>query len=137
ADDPRVSYEWNTEKLGGTGNYLRCLERARGPFIKFLNDDDVLAPSCVERMVAVLRAEPDVTLVTSRRQCIDEHGNFLPDNYYTRKVADFDSVFEGTAYAACMLAYGNCVGEPTTTMFRKEDASWVRPHFMSFGGESL
>lgn len=135
ASDSRVVYERNPEKLGGWKNYVRCLERARGPYIKFLNDDDLLEPSCVAKMASILQSQPDVTLVTSRRQCIDEAGSPLPDTYHTRPVTDVDSVFEGASYAACMLKYGNCVGEPTTTMFRKEDVEWVRPHFLTFGGE--
>jgi predicted SAM-dependent methyltransferase len=133
--DRRVSYERNPEKQGGWKNYVRCFERARGEFIKFLNDDDRLAPNCVERMTRVLASDPEVTLVTSRRRRIDEQGAPLRDDWHTKKASDLDCVFEGTAYAACLLKYGNCVGEPSTTMFRKEDLAWVRPHIITFGGE--
>lgn len=136
-DDSRVVYERNPERLGGLDNYLKCFERARGPFIKFLNDDDVLAPTCIERMIAVLLSEPDVTVVTSHRQCIDEQGRPLPALPATRRIVDSDSVIEGASLAMCALEYGNYVGEPTTILFRKEDAAWIRPNIMSFGGETI
>lgn len=136
--DPRVRYLRNEVRQGGMGNYLRCLEQARGELVKFLNDDDILAPDCVQRMVAAFSREPGVRLVTSRRTCIDEQGRALPDIDATRPLVESDALIEGRSLAAMVLALGlNPVGEPTTTMFRTADARAVRPHLMSFGGKEM
>ena len=73
-DDPRVRYVRNPGTLGGRANYLQCFDLARGEHIKFLNDDDLLAPDCLARMSAALDAYPAVTLVTSYRRLIDADG---------------------------------------------------------------
>ena len=53
ADDPRVRLLRNERNLGLVGNWNRCLEAARGTWIKFLFQDDLLEPACVERMLAL------------------------------------------------------------------------------------
>jgi hypothetical protein len=133
--DRRLVYEKNEHTLGGLDNYLKCFSRAKGEYVKFLNDDDILAPNVVERFVKVLTSEPDVTLVTSHRQCIDEKGSRLDDMPKARRLSAEDCVFDGLGLALSVLKYGNYVGEPTTTMFRREDAEWIRPHIMTFGSE--
>ena len=52
--DSRIRYFRHPGRVGARRNYLSCFEQARGEFIKFLNDDDWLAPSCVERMAVIL-----------------------------------------------------------------------------------
>lgn len=137
-DDSRIRYEFNEEKQGGLGNYLRCLERASGELVKFLNDDDTLAPNCVERMVQVFVSRPDVTLVTSHRQLIDEEDGRIPDFFSTSHLLAEDGVIEGQSLVATVLSLRhNIIGEPTTAMFRLDDIRKIRPHFMSFGGETM
>ena len=60
-----VRYQRNPTQLRPRGNFIRCFEEARGEFVKFLCDDDVLAPACVEQLVDAFRRAPDVTLATS------------------------------------------------------------------------
>src|SRR6516164_1342208 len=51
--DSRVRVFRNTERAGsGAANAKRYLELARGEWIKPLNQDDVMAPTCLARMVA-------------------------------------------------------------------------------------
>ena len=49
-----IDYERNAEQLGVRRNYERCFADADGEYIKFLNDDDLLDPPCIERLVAAL-----------------------------------------------------------------------------------
>ncbi|HEU4402492.1 MAG TPA: glycosyltransferase, partial [Candidatus Polarisedimenticolia bacterium] len=117
--DPRLRYERNDPPLGGPLNRRRCFERARGEYIKFLNDDDLLHPDCVRRMAACLVARPEATLVTSRRRRIDACGEPLPDEPCTEPPVEQDSLITGVSVAAVMLDRRlNFVGEPSTTMFR-------------------
>ena len=50
--DSRIKVTINTQNLGLVGNWNRCLEIARGEWIKFVFQDDLLAPECLEKMLA-------------------------------------------------------------------------------------
>ncbi|WP_367156086.1 glycosyltransferase [Methylomonas sp. HYX-M1] len=133
--DGRVTYIRNQPPQGGLGNYLNCFARANGEFIKFLNDDDVLEPNCIEKMLNVFAAHPGVTLVTSKRVLIDSRGERLPDLPATQRLCREDSEMDGISCANALIAGQiNFLGEPSTAMFRKIDLAWVKPHFMSIGG---
>lgn len=135
AGDRRVRYVRNDPPQGPRQNYIYCLNLARGEYIKFLNDDDLLAPGCVTRMAGCLRENPGVTLVTSHRQCIDADGQPLPDLGPTRRIVDRDCWIDGVSLAHAVIATGmNVVGEPTTAMFRRDDVQRTQPDFLCFAG---
>jgi predicted SAM-dependent methyltransferase/glycosyltransferase involved in cell wall biosynthesis len=137
-DDARIRYEFNPEQQGCLGNYVKCLSLAKGELVKFLNDDDTLAPNGVERMARIFVDRPDVVLVTSYRAVIDGNNNRLPDFFSTSPLVSEDKVIEGRSFVSTVLNLGhNIIGEPTTVMFRKDDGLLIRPNFMSFGGEVL
>lgn len=70
--DPRVRFLANERNLGMLENHNRTLRLARGPLIKFLHADDVLAPECVERMVeCALRSERVGLVFAPRRVELD------------------------------------------------------------------
>lgn len=138
SSDERIRYHRNEPRLGAYDNYLKCFSMAAGDYVKFLNDDDVLHPSCVERMVRCLQQWPGVTLVTSHRQRIDTLGNHLPDIRATMRPVSRDSVLDGVSLANVVLSTQlNFIGEPTTVMFRKRDLVDTRPNILSFGGRRV
>jgi len=129
--DRRIRYYRNAENLGGRGrgNLLRCFELAEGTYIKFLNDDDVLHPECIERMANFLMTHPDVTLVTSAR-------NFMNDADAVIKISRIsgqDMLIDGVSIANLMLMNkNNYIGEPSTVLFRKQDLAGTLPDILSF-----
>jgi hypothetical protein len=128
-----IDYRRNPARLGQRGNYGRCFELASGDLIKYLNDDDVLAPGCVERMVDAFRRAPDLVLATSRRQRIDDTGRPLADQPATLPLATADKLMRGISLANVMLMAGlNIVGEPTTVMFRRNDLARAMPDGFRF-----
>jgi GT2 family glycosyltransferase/predicted SAM-dependent methyltransferase/cytochrome c-type biogenesis protein CcmH/NrfG len=134
-DDARIRYQRNEPALGSYENHLHAFALARGEYIKFLCDDDLLHPTCIDRMVKCLNEHADVTLVTSHRQYIDANGNHLPDIAPTQRIAQVDSVIDGVYLANAMLSRKvNFIGEPTTVMFRKRDLANIRPNCLCFGG---
>jgi predicted SAM-dependent methyltransferase/glycosyltransferase involved in cell wall biosynthesis len=138
--DARIRYIRNP--LAGTDlgreNHKLCFNEAKGEFLKFLNDDDLLAPTCVEEMVDAFKKYPNLTLVTSKRQRIDGQGNYLPDDPSTAAVVSNDSVIEGLRLGAALLSTTlNFVGEPTTVLFRKSDLTDLLPDFMSMDGKEI
>jgi glycosyltransferase involved in cell wall biosynthesis len=138
AADPRIRYYRNEGEAGVRANYLGLFERASGPYVKFLNDDDLLHPTCVQRMAACLDAFPDVTLVTSHRHTIDAGGEVHNDARWTDALAEGDVLIGGRALCDLMIAHeANAIGEPTTAMFRKADLDGVRPHIFSLDGTAI
>ena len=75
---PSVQYHRNPN-FGGRGqnNIIYLMGLARGHFIKFLFDDDLLRVDCIEKMVAAASAVPSVSMVFSPRTVIDENGAFI------------------------------------------------------------
>lgn len=65
AGDDRVRYVPHPERLGFTGNHETTLDLARGTYIAVLHDDDLHHPDYLERMTAVLDADPQLGLVCS------------------------------------------------------------------------
>ncbi len=117
-----LQYHKNTPRLHARKNYARLLELAQGEYIKYLNDDDLLAPQCVASMVDAFERIPDVTLVTSHRWRIDERSQVIADMPATLPVVGRDSVIEGLSLANAVIMHGlNFIGEPSTMMFRRSD----------------
>lgn len=78
AADPRVVYERQDENRGAAWNYNRTFALAQGPFFKWAAADDMLAPTCVERLYETLsNAPPSVVMVYPRTMIIAADGNPL------------------------------------------------------------
>ncbi|MDT8416132.1 MAG: glycosyltransferase family A protein, partial [Flavobacteriaceae bacterium] len=48
-------------------NWNHCMQKAQGEYIKFLFQDDVLMPDCVEKMVAAAEKHPQAGMIGSKR----------------------------------------------------------------------
>ncbi|MCX7730764.1 MAG: glycosyltransferase, partial [Candidatus Caldatribacterium sp.] len=132
--DERIRYFKNPKNIGAWNNYIQCLLYASGKYIKYLNDDDILLPQCVKTMVSYMEAYgTKVSLVTSKRDRIDERGNILPDTPDTRLLVPKDAYIRGFDLGDIVLAgLTNVIGEPTTVMFRKEDPQGFVENFKRF-----
>jgi len=107
-------------------NARLLLSKARGEYIKFLCDDDVLKPTCVKTLKKGLDRN-GVSLATSHRQLIDSDGELLP----ATPINSFWNGKEQIMNGRIMLHYipqfkSNVIGEPTTTLFRKADVDTWR-----------
>ena len=59
----KIIFYKNEQNIGMAENFNKCLEYARGEYIKYLCADDLLLPGCLEQMVNGLDAHPEVSLV--------------------------------------------------------------------------
>ncbi len=75
--DPRIRYYRNDTNLGAARNYNRTFELAQGEYFKWAADDDLLAPTFLERCVEILDQKPSVVLCYTAEVCIDEDNNHL------------------------------------------------------------
>lgn len=134
-----VRYVRNAAPLGFHGNFAQCFRLASGEYVKFLNDDDVLHPRCVGRMVAAFESlGARIALVTSRRQVIDESGVVLPDTPATAPLASSDCTFDGIAFGDRLLLQSvNTIGEPSAAMFRRAGVDIVDGTLFRIGGHQF
>lgn len=116
--DPRVRYELAPTHTGMQENFNRCLQLARGEYVKFLCADDVLESACVERMLAVLADRPGVRLIACARRAFRDDGSRGQILRYAQ--AEVDCAGED-AIRRCYY-HGNLIGEPSAVMFRRRDA---------------
>jgi glycosyltransferase involved in cell wall biosynthesis len=126
--DPRVRLYRNTENLGSVKNRNRCIELARGEWIKLLFQDNYLEPRCVASMLGAL--QPGVSLVVFKRIHIVEPGvpvelreayeRYVAEHTLPRRFAGC-SLIGPEEFAAHVARYptDNCIGEPTATLIHR------------------
>ncbi|MGH9102665.1 MAG: glycosyltransferase family 2 protein, partial [Acidimicrobiales bacterium] len=120
ASDPRVSVVRHGSDISGLPNFLHVLGRARGELVKFLCDDDLLAPTNLERLAGPMLGDPGIVLSFSRRARIDAQGSPLPDDMSTQPLAAADSLLDGRVLGDRTLTrLCNLIGEPSTVLFRR------------------
>jgi glycosyltransferase involved in cell wall biosynthesis len=128
--DPRVRVIINSVNLGLVGNWNRSIGEARGELVKFLFQDDILYPSCIERMVALMQTGPRIGMVFARRDMLLEDPHDAASKDWLEAYADvhshFSSLGETNAgrdlFEQC-LKMGfriNVVGEPSSVMVRRD-----------------
>jgi len=128
-----IRYDRNPERLRTRRNSVGCFERAQGEFVKFLHDDDLLAPACVETLIGAFRASPDVALATSVRSLVDEEGRPFPDQPSNLPILDGTRLVAGHSLANAMIGAGlNVIGEPSTALFRRDDLADQAPGYFRF-----
>lgn len=126
--DPRVRVHENERNLGLVPNWNRCVELARGTWIKPLFQDDRLEPECLARMLETAR--PSELLVVTRRTIEFDRGvapslRRAYEPYLSRNT--LRGVFGGAAridaprFAAGMVERPkvNCIGEPSTLLVHR------------------
>ena len=122
ASQADIRHVKNPERLRTRKNYIKSFSLARGEYIKFLNDDDLLAPDCVRTLLGAFLRFPDVTLATSHRLRIDAESRVIADMPATRPAVAGDRLIDGISLANAVIMHGlNFIGEPSTALFRKRD----------------
>lgn len=117
--DPRVHVIPSRVNLGPEANWNRCLTGVRGKYFKLLCGDDVLAPDCLEKQVAVMESSSnqDVALVSCGRFIVDPSGRQL----MRRRYAAAARKLSGKAAIGEIARFGtNPVGEPGCGLIRAE-----------------
>lgn len=62
----------NGQNLGLVGNWNRCVELVQGEWVKFVFQDDLIEPFCLDKMIAV--SKPEIPIIFCRRKYIFEDG---------------------------------------------------------------
>ncbi|MGV8918328.1 MAG: glycosyltransferase [Pseudomonas sp.] len=133
-----IRYLRNETRLGKVNNLVRGIAEAKGHYIKFLYDDDILFPDCVGLLFDALEQHPDISLATSHRQFIDENNNFLPDTLSTRFPFAQSTILDGKELLFFLGQQPiNFIGEPSAVMCRRADVLAFGAELMSIKGQPL
>jgi glycosyltransferase involved in cell wall biosynthesis len=134
----QVRYFFNEDSLGEALNGARGVREARGEYIKFLYDDDVLEPDCVSALVELLHGHPDITLAAATRRLINENSDFLPDTLVTIFPFKEDVVIHGPELVSLLSEVPlTFMGEPSAVMCRRDDVLAHGDDIMSLKGQPI
>ena len=107
------------KNTGVSGNLNRAESACRGEWVKFLDGDDLLLPTCVEDYIEYVTAHPEVSYLFSRIEAFgasDER-----NRYFTEKVFDY-AIFDLDAKQQYeKLIWQNCVMSSTCMYNRKKN----------------
>lgn len=122
---------YNHYPKGIGANWNNCIKNSKGKFIKFLFQDDVLAPNCIEKLMKLMLTENNIAIVYARRNFIYEkenasilefikvYGN-LHSYWSSLKVSE--GVLNGKDYLRdnnFLNAPKNKIGEPTSVLLSR------------------
>jgi glycosyltransferase involved in cell wall biosynthesis len=118
--DARIRVLRNETNIGAAGNWNRCLDEARGKYIKILPADDLLRPTCLERQARVLEAAENqgVALVCAQRDILAEDGKPI---YKGRGLSREGRIPAREAIRLIVRSGGNPIGEGHAILFRASD----------------
>jgi glycosyltransferase involved in cell wall biosynthesis len=118
ARDARIRWWKNPRNLGLVANSNVCLKEAKGEYIKFVHQDDkLLSPSALRKMVAALDDHPGVSLAAGQ-----QHFTGIP--FTPLVLADQFHCFNGREMILSCFERGsaNLMGAPSLTIFRRDKA---------------
>lgn len=75
--DPRLRIHGNTQNTGVWANWAAALRMARGRYVVFLGDDDLLAPDFASTLSGFLDCHREVSVVFATLWLVDIEGNCL------------------------------------------------------------
>ena len=119
--DARIVYAKNPENIGWQRNMSVVLAMAKGEFLGFLPDDDLMMPDNLAMKVAMLRQHRQMGLVHSKYHVIDGAGVIVKSNtmWGHGSERDLHAVESGQAVLRRLLLGYNTINLPTV-LFRRE-----------------
>ncbi len=127
--DARIRVVRNDSNIGLVSNWARCIELAQGEWIKFVFQDDFIAPECIEQLIEE-GERSGCPLVFCRRQYLFADGTSEPVRQFYRDHATLTEErfqargFVPPAAVARMILSAptpesNFIGEPIAVLFKK------------------
>lgn len=120
----------NASRLGLAQNWNRCVELAKGQYLKFLFQDDALEPECLTEFVKALEETPSAGVAFAPRKILVEGRRDFTTRLWIHRhgavhtrFARLDSVNDGAHMFREQMhrdPFLNWIGEPTVVMLRTE-----------------
>lgn len=130
-----IQIHQNESNLGLVGNWNKCIELAKGDWIKFLFQDDILTPDCLR--VFNEHITENTELITCKRNFIlNENVSAEKKDYYARQVRTLENTgfyvspkFSGKVISKIALSNLtlNFIAEPSLVLFKKDIINKIGP----------
>jgi glycosyltransferase involved in cell wall biosynthesis len=124
-DRKTITWQLNThDRLGIAANWNYSISLAKGKYIKFLFQDDTIAPDCINKMVALAEQDVEIGLVFARRNIINSDDTELDQLYVdiTKGWTNLSNIQAGRSLLEdpkLLEAPLNKIGEPTAVLIAK------------------
>ncbi|WLH37186.1 glycosyltransferase [Pseudomonas sp. FP2196] len=129
-----IRYLRNPQRLGLQNNVLRCVEEARGEFVKVLCDDDRLFAPSIALQAQVLIDHADANLVVALRMLSDAGNFLLPPRVDNCRFSPNDALFKGDDMLAIFESTPlNFVGNFSAALMRRADVLALLPALIQEG----
>jgi glycosyltransferase involved in cell wall biosynthesis len=109
--DTRVLFYRNETNIGLVGNWNKCLEYAKGEYIKCLCADDKFHPQLLEKFVAVMDQHTELAIVSSYTEIFGRNSRI--------RKPPFEGQVNGQTARESLIKSSNWLYAPTASMFRK------------------
>lgn len=127
--DSRVKLFTNSSNLGLVNNWNKCIDLAKGEWIKFVFQDDYIEPDCLKNFIQHI--DDDIFLLVSKRSFIfSKDTSAIDKQYYNSRLRTLNNTratLSGNKISpdviskvACENIALNFIGEPSLTMFKKD-----------------
>jgi glycosyltransferase involved in cell wall biosynthesis len=101
----RARIEVNSQRLGLAGNWNRCAQLARTPFVAIFHQDDVMRPGHLAAHLAAFTSDDSLGLVASAADVIDARGQPVPATVVEPGgLGSVDRLYEPDQLAGAMAA---------------------------------
>lgn len=126
--DVRIRASRNAVNLGNARNRSRAATLATGEYIKYVDQDDWIAPQCIAEHLRLFDGRPALGLTFSRRElCFEDEDTAAADWHERygepqRAFGSLEEINDGLSLLDDWVNRGfgqNWVGEPTSVMVRK------------------
>lgn len=128
AADSRIRISRNTENIGATRNWLRCLALSNGAYIKLLFSDDWLSPTAVGRLLVALESAPSAGASYS---AVAYHNDSVPGfpRYEEANSLGSDQLVPSAEFLRAFLNGSiSLPRSPGQALFRRKDfEQWLMP----------
>lgn len=126
-NDPRIRYFKNDGSIGTEKSMDRAISESRGKYIKFLMDDDLLKPRCLELMARAMEENPTAGIAMAPMDLIDEQDRRIFPKFYLFRTMQYryryqvgDALIDRKRILVDFLTRDYPCTVPTGIMFRAE-----------------
>lgn len=117
--DPRLRVVRHDETVPMIENFNAAVAATRAPLVKVLNADDLVEPEALARQVAVLDADPDVVVVSSRHHLVDDADRIVSRDRTLRTADLLGRQGRESVVRRVIRHGGNPLGVPGNMLFRR------------------
>ena len=119
-DDPRIRFFKNETNLGYPGNLQRCRDLAKGTFVYFLANDDILSPHALQRTYEAFQIAPDIAVITRPYYWFQNNDPAVAIRYTTPLDPQEDRIITADDDDKTLRAIFEVMGQVTALAFRNE-----------------